>query len=1718
MSHLRNFFFALLAITAVQTAWAGNIWNILSKHDTSTRVTTFTVIRKDSTYAETVLYRTVGITAYPGQNYTAVSGSLNFGVNEGRKVVTVTEKAPANSAYWFQSTGVYRNYKLEVTDRAGFLLKSDSRSLPTGTGTQLSDAYMNKSISALTYFYKDGDGSLLSNTDKYLDVAHTGSAGTWVKVTDAGYKQAVYTMNTDALYSNSSAIRTFLNNQGDKMYATVYFTQKEENDGYQYIQILADNASSYDANDPQGSVNDPSTSLYKACFILSYTPSGSVETTPHTQFFPHRWDYEDRDAQYKGNSWLLQEFDGDNVHLYGQSFKTATPSYRAENSGSLVLTPSVSNINVRFDAAGSGDDNWYFKDMKLRLAIVDATAPTVLARTVAPGRHAKGNTLYLSVAFSEPVTITGDTKKLITNWGDLTYVSGSGTNVLTFSGMIIGTASTSLSITDLNGAIADFAGNYLSGSVNADNLCSLDANDLSLLSQDGDGNYLIASTGDLQTLSSYVNDGHTCSGLIFLQTADIAFSHTTNWNSSSSTENNFIAIGNYNNFFNATYDGNGHTISGIRIYKDGADNADGLQGLFGYVRNGVIRNVHLTDARITGYYQVGGIVGCLEGSYAKVMDCSVAADVCIHAVQNSYHHGGVVGYNYQSGIYRCISRATLTAKSGKTHKKFGGITGYTYSYAHIADCLAEGVSIPNIETRGAIIGYNEDNTTYLLRNYYRECKVASSNVTPSGVGQGIVYSTATSDVEGVQPLYALTLGAHIAVDRTPSATLPKNAGITHPDGATLGGNEYYVSGASVPLIFTIPLPAEADLSYSATAGTIEDSTLAMPAAATTVNANISIPYIDADGAKLNCTDFTFITSSDADVTLGTGGQTNWYVVSGNVTINGQLCFNNTNTHLIVCDGASLTITNSGEALYCPNGSLTVYGQTLSNGTISATSTDYLNGKGVNIQQDIIINGGSMIATGRTGLYISHSATINRGTVTATGNNNYAIYAYYPITINGGTVTASGSNYGLYTGSDMIINGGTVNATGGSKYGIYGNHTIRLGWSNPDDRITANSYAVNSTYGKAIYVKEGQALTDSTNIYTDTLSAEQIAAIAGKTLLPVASYSITYDLAGGSVATPNPDNYTIESADITLVNPTRDGYTFIGWTGTELSAATETVTIASGSIGDRTYTANWELITYSITCDLAGGSVATANPDNYTIESADITLVNPTRDGCTFIGWTGTELSAATETVTIASGSIGDRTYTANWELITYSITYDLAGGAVVTANPDNYTVESADITLVNPTREGYAFCGWTGTGLSAATETVTITTGSFGDRTYTANWKTAIPYIDADGNEQLCADFTVVDSSYDFGDYGSAPLGIDDYIERWYVIVGTVNVNKPLAICGNTRLILSDGAALNVDADNSSGDAFYSSYDGSLTIYGQAQGTGTLSVTNTGEAITVNNNIIVNGGIIVATSTGNSVGIHIYEGGILTVNRGTVTATGGYGISVHNATLTINGGSVMATGSGSYRAGIEASGGMDPIINILGGTVTTIGTNGASGIMISESAVATLGWTNPTDRISATDIYVDTYSLRVRDGQALSDGTNVYTGILSSTQRDALAKKTLQPCYAVTFDANGGSDVASRPALFDTTGKAYVSAPDDPTREGYSFVQWLNGTEAFDFATEVTNHLTLTAEWQESTPTGVENQMTNGQWEMTNHKYLMDGRVVIVRNGVKYNVAGQKIK
>lgn len=77
------------------------------------------------------------------------------------------------------------------------------------------------------------------------------------------------------------------------------------------------------------------------------------------------------------------------------------------------------------------------------------------------------------------------------------------------------------------------------------------------------------------------------------------------------------------------------------------------------------------------------------------------------------------------------------------------------------------------------------------------------------------------------------------------------------------------------------------------------------------------------------------------------------------------------------------------------------------------------------------------------------------------------------------------------------------------------------------------------------------------------------------------YYIKYNINGGSVETSNPSKYKSVTPDIILNNPVKEGYDFLGWTGTDLTNETMNVVISKGSTGNREYTAVYSSKTFKI---------------------------------------------------------------------------------------------------------------------------------------------------------------------------------------------------------------------------------------------------------------------------------------------------------------------------------------------------------------------------------------------------------------------------------------------------------------------------------------------------------------------------------------------------------
>ena len=235
------------------------------------------------------------------------------------------------------------------------------------------------------------------------------------------------------------------------------------------------------------------------------------------------------------------------------------------------------------------------------------------------------------------------------------------------------------------------------------------------------------------------------------------------------------------------------------------------------------------------------------------------------------------------------------------------------------------------------------------------------------------------------------------------------------------------------------------------------------------------------------------------------------------------------------------------------------------------------------------------------------------------------------------------------------------------------------------------------------------------------------------------HTVTFDANGGSepedlpeeVTTAMPAKKILHGSEYSLpecefVAP--EGKQFKAW---QIDGAEYPVNAPVTVTADITVKALWEdappaPVEYTVTVTNDGNGIGTATPST-AAAGTTITLTATPNEGYHLKEW---EVMSGGVTIkddkfpmpndNVEVKAIFEKDAPAPTE---YTITYDLAGGTAE-GNPDTYTIETRTFTLKNPTKSGYTFTGWSGTGLDGENNmTVTIPTGSTGNRTYTAHWR-----------------------------------------------------------------------------------------------------------------------------------------------------------------------------------------------------------------------------------------------------------------------------------------------------------------------------------------------------------------------------------------------------------
>ena len=628
----------------------------------------FTVTRSgDVSKTAVVYYRTISLSAMADYNFNPVSGKWLFEAGETSKSVKVTEKTVSSGVFKYQ-VGTTRSYGFEATDWDGERLAYSVRTMSTGSLIP-ADAFDEKHVVVTT---------------------------ARVTVTDGGYNQAYHAVNLNDFFT-ADALREYYTLTGAEVRMTVSMDMAEADDGYQYIAVMANTTTGYDKGADEGNASETNSGnvvdVMKACYLAGFehNPSGK-DGSAASYSFPT--------GQLTGytDGGIAQAWStlGNTVGvLYSQYFKEG---YKASD-GRIKLPLDISTLGLRFDASGKDGDTWYAGNIKANLQACEASAPSNFGRgqmSVSGGPYYEGKKVYISLPFNEIVTVEG-TPTIQTSWGTMEYMDGAGSNVLTFCGQIVGDVGSTLSVTGIEGDIADLAGNTLRGYSNCYSSIAIEQMNW-LGSGTSEDPYRIEKQGDLDRLAQRSINGERFENKFFIMTKDIRYTARKAWNDCFANgeesgvvidkdyENNYTPIGNLKYMFSGNFNGMGHVISGIRMKRENDDDENKYYGIFGCVSGGVVSNITLEDACIVSLSKFGGIVGFIRNR-GTVSGCRVKENVVIINDERGENYGGIVGFCMgYSKIEDCISSVKEGHYEGKEkyYNQWGNIAGNIYEASSLS--------------------------------------------------------------------------------------------------------------------------------------------------------------------------------------------------------------------------------------------------------------------------------------------------------------------------------------------------------------------------------------------------------------------------------------------------------------------------------------------------------------------------------------------------------------------------------------------------------------------------------------------------------------------------------------------------------------------------------------------------------------------------------------------------------------------------------------------------------------------------------------------------------------------------------------------------------------------------------------------------------------------------------------------------------------------------
>ena len=556
------------------------------------------------------------------------------------------------------------------------------------------------------------------------------------------------------------------------------------------------------------------------------------------------------------------------------------------------------------------------------------------------------------------------------------------------------------------------------------------------------------------------------------------------------------------------------------------------------------------------------------------------------------------------------------------------------------------------------------------------------------------------------------------------------------------------------------------------------------------------------------------------------------------------------------------------------------------------------------------------------------------------------------------------------------------------------------------------------------------------------------------------YTIDY-FGTDEIVNNNPTSYNLNSESIELMDVEKVGYTFDGWY-TEESFTNKITSISSGSAGNLSLYAKFTINQYTITFDTKGGNdIAPITQDFGT------TVVEPLplRDGYEFKGW---YVKGTNNPYKFSTMPAEDIELEALWSGANiYSIEYILDSGSNNESNPISYTVEDK-ITLNDATRIGYTFDGWYDANDQKVSE---IAKGSTGNLVLTAKWSIAnytITYENTkDAHNNNTASYTINNDTIILLDIEKAGYTFDG----WYnsdnekvteITAGSYGdvvlsahwtpIDYTIEYLETNSAINSNPITYNADSDNiilNSISIPGYNFDGWYDANGQR-------ITEITKGSTGNLVLTAKWSIANYTITyENTKDAHNNNAISYTVNSETMIL-----LDIEKAGYTFDGWynsdneKVTEITTGSY-GDIVLSAHWTPIVY----TIEYLNTKNADNPNPTS-------YTVESGKIILASIEVPGYTF---------DGWYDIDGVITEIPEGYIGNITLMAYwtaneYTISFVSNGGSSV--EPITQDCG--TVITAPEKPTRDGYSFVGWYESstaTEPFVFSTMPTSDTILYAKW-----------------------------------------------